>query len=175
VERQITSTLAAPYESVPDDDLSAAAAATVTGALALLVAVSLGMQAWRQLPNVDRVLDAGSFQEADVPLLSTTFGWGAAAVLMTLGALLLSIRRGRGTVIFGSLIGLAATLLARVEFGWFTPEHPLEHLPVYFAGAAVVLLALLPGTRRWISGRRQRNTLPPVLSVESASRRASTL
>lgn len=158
--------LPAPYESAPDDDLGSATAATLAASVGALISVSLGMQVARQFPAAKQALDAGTLTGARMELVVVTTGWAAAAALMGLGALLLLFRRGRGLLVLGALVGVATTGVARYEFGWFTASHPLANIAVYFGGVAVFVLALLPGTRRWIAGRgRRRGALPPVLSA----------
>lgn len=157
----------APYESAPDDDLAAASMATLAVALGALVGYSLGRQAWTQWPTARDLIDAKRTTGVDLEVLVTTAGWAAAAVLMVLGAVLLAFRRGRGLLVFGSLVGVVVTVIARYSFDWFTPGHfALPNLPVYFGGAVVLVLALLPATRRWVNGRRPRSRcLPPVSSA----------
>lgn len=163
----MSSYLPAPYESAPDDDLGAAALAALTGTTGVLIAVTLGRQAWVQYPDAKAALTGGPLAGSDVALLSTTAAWAVSAAAMTLGAVLLVVRRGRGLVVFGALVGLAGTAIARWGFDWLTPVHPLDNAAVYYGGVAVILLASVPPTGRWIAGRgraRQRG-LPPVTSA----------
>ena len=163
----MSSYLPAPYEAAPDDDLGSAAAAALTGTTALLIAVTVGRQAWDQYRSVADVVTAGRIDGVEADLLITTVGWAVSAAFMALGAVALLFRRGRGAVLLGAVVGLAVTAGARWGFGWFTASHPVEHGPVFFGGVVVLVLALLPATRRWTKGRdrhRQRR-LPPVTSA----------
>ncbi len=163
----MTSYLPAPYESAPDDDLGSAAAAALTGTTALLTAVTLGRQAWDQYRSVADVVTAGRIDGVEADVLITTVGWGVSALLMALGAVALVVRRGRGAVLLGAVVGLAVAVGARWGFGWFTPAHPVDHGSVFFGGAVVLVLALLPATRRWVAGRgrHRRPGMPPVTSA----------
>lgn len=164
----MSSYLPAPYESAPDDDLPAAACAALTGTLAVLVAITLARQAWDQYPAAVDALNGGSLVGDDLALVVTAGGWAASAVLMGLGAVLMLVRRGREVVVLGALIGLATTIVARYAFDWFSPAHPVTHGAVFVGGAVVIVLALLPATSRWISGRgagRRNRGLPPVTSA----------
>jgi hypothetical protein len=167
----MSSYLPAPYESAPDDDLGAAGAAALTGTTALLIALTLGRHAWSQYPGVRDIATAGRIAGGDPAVLLTTVTWAVSAVLMTLGALLLVFRRGRGAVVLGALVGLAGTAGARWGFDWFTPAHPVDNAVAYFGGVVVVALGLLPPTRRWVAGRRRlrRGGLPPVTSATTLS------
>lgn len=158
--------LPAPYESVSDDDLGAAAAATLVGTLGALVAVSIGRQAWDQRTRFVDLIDAGSFSGDNLAVVVSTVGWAVAAVLMVLGAVLLLFRRGLGLLVVGSVVGVVTTAIARYGYDWFTPRYPIDNLPVFLGGIGVLLLALLPATRRWVAGRRTRSRgLPPVTSA----------
>ncbi len=166
----MTAYLPAPYESAPDDDLGSAVAATLAASAGVLVAVSLGVQAWQQYPEASSVIkafDGGSISGAPLELLFTTAGWALAALLMGLGGLLLIFRRGRGALVFGALVSIAVTAVARYQFRYFTPSHPLANVAVFFGGVAVIVLALLPQTRRWIAGRghRRRGGLEPMMTA----------
>jgi hypothetical protein len=163
----MSSYLPAPYESAADDDLAAAAGAALTGTTALLIALTLGRQSWAQYPAALDLLTAGRLEGTDLALVATTATWAASAVLMTLGAVLLIARRGRGVVMSGAFVGLAGTAIARWGFDWFTPVYPLDNAAAYFGGVAVIGLAMLPSTRRWIAGRGRpgQRKLPPVTSA----------
>ncbi len=154
----------APYESVPDDDLGSAAAATVAVALGALIAVTLGVQSWQQIPAFRATMQARDLRGQELATVVTTVGWGVAAVLLGFGALLLVFRRGRGLLLLGSLVGVATTAIARFGFQWFTPTHPLDHALVFWGGVAVLLAAVLPATRRWVAGRSGRG-MPPVTTA----------
>lgn len=163
----MSSYLPAPYEAAPDDDLAAAAGAALVGTTALLVALTLGRQAWAQYRSVAEVLTAGRIEGADPALVLTTVTWAVSTVLMVAGALALVVRRGRGALTLGAAVGLVGTAGARWGFDWFTPVHPLQHAAVFFGGVVVMALALLPPVGRWIAGRGKRRTrgLPPVTSA----------
>ncbi len=166
----MSSYLPAPYESAPDDDLPAAAGAALAGTLAVLVAVTLGRQAWEQYPAAVDAVNAGAFADDDLAVLLSTGGWAVAAVLSLVGAAMMVVRRGRGVLLLGAAAGLVTTLAVRYAFDWFTPAHPLPAEVTYYGGAAVIVLALLPATGRWMAGhgdqRRQRpRGLPPVTSA----------
>ena len=168
--------LPAPYESVADDDLGSAVGAALTGALAGLLAVSLGAQAWRQIPDIKNSLDLEDLEGNDLATVLTTIGWGLGAVLLGLGAILLFFRRGRGAVMLGSLIATAATLIARYAFDWFTPAHPMDNAIVYYGGIAVFLLAAMPATKRWVSApRRPRSAMPAVTTATPMTRTSGTV
>lgn len=163
----MSSYLPAPYEAAPDDDLAAAAAAALAATSAVLIAITLGRQAWDQYPAAIDALQAGPLGGDSSAVAISTFGWAASAVLMGLGAVLMLVRRGRGFVVLGAVIGLATTIAARAAFDWFTPSHPIPHAVVFYGGAAVIVMALLPATGRWMAGRgrgRDRG-LPPVTSA----------
>jgi hypothetical protein len=151
-----SSYLPAPYESAPDDDLAAASVATLTGALAVMLAVTLGAKALDQVPQLQGLTEGVEPTEAQLAALLTTVGWAAAAVFLGFGAVLLVFRRGRVLVVWGGLIATAFTLIARYVFDWFTPAHPVGSMPVYLAGIGVIVLAALPATGRWIRGRSAR-------------------
>lgn len=156
--------LPAPYESPQQDDLSATVAAILTSTVALITSWVLGQQAYPVVKDfIDGVLgNLTSAQEDAVEAsLDTvaipTVGWTIAAVLMVIGALLLLFRRGRGLLILGGLVAVATTAWAQfiIGYGGEGAEVPVSQWPLYWGGAAVVVLALLPATFRWI-GRGQR-------------------
>ncbi len=159
--------LPAPYESVPDDDLGAAVAAALTATLAAVTAINLGLQSWQQSPEALDRIKAGALSADAVNLVISTAGWLISVFFLAVGAVLLLLRRGRGAVIVGALVGLGTTVLARYKFEYFTAAHPLANSWLYFGGAAVVVAALLPATGRWIRDRRQvpRGGMPALTSA----------
>ena len=80
-------------------------------------------------------MKAGPVGRDDLAVLATTATWAVSAVLMTLGALLLVVRRGRGLVVLGALVGLAGTAVARWAFDWFTPRTRSRTGPCTSAGS----------------------------------------
>lgn len=160
--------LPAPYESPQQDDLAATLAAILTATVALITSWVLGQQAY---PVIREFIDgvqgnlSAAQEDAFTESLPTvgvpTIGWAVAAVLMFVGALLLLFRRGRGLLIFGALISVATTAWAQFGLGYGGADAavPVDQWPLYWAGIAVVVLALLPATGRWIG--RQRKTVKP--------------
>ena len=80
---------------------------------------------------------------------------------MVIGAVLLLFRRGRALLIFGGLVSIATTAWAQfgIGYGGEGAEIPISQWPLYWGGVAVVVLALLPPTGRWV-GRVRRSTRP---------------
>jgi hypothetical protein len=142
--------LPAPYESAQQDDLPAALGAGLAVVLAGITSWILGQ---RVVDGARTLIDLGRARPgADLPkgLLVPTAGWGVAVVLMVIGCLSLIFRRGRGALIFGALVSVATTALARYSFHWATPGQPVAQWALYWGGLAVVVAAALPATRRWI-------------------------
>ena len=92
-----------------------------------------------------------------------TVGWTVATVLMVIGSLLLLFRRGRALLVFGALIGVATTAWAQFGLGYGGDGAAIQvnQWPLYWGGVAVVILALLPATGRWIGRTRQVANRPP--------------
>ncbi len=163
--------LPAPYESPQQDDLSATLSAILTTTVGLLTSWVLGQQAY---PVVKDYIDGAmgnlnsDQQEALKASLDTALvpavGWAVAAVLMVIGSLLLLFRRGRGLLVFGALIAIATTAWAQfgLGYGGEGAAIPISQWPLYWGGVAVVVLAMLPATTRWL-GRggqtRQQSTV----------------
>lgn len=160
--------LPAPYESPQQDDLSATLAAVLTTTVALITSWVLGQQAY---PVVRQVVELAlgnltaaeqdaleaSLESAGVP----TAGWALAAVMMTIGAILLMVRRGRKLVVLGALISVGTTAWAQygLGYGGEGAEIVVEGWPLFWGGVLVMVLAVLPATGRWIG--RGRATAKP--------------
>jgi hypothetical protein len=156
--------LPAPYESPQQDDLSATVAAILTTTVGLITSWVLGQHVY---PVVRELIDGAMGKlspeqedslQASVDVVAVpTLGWTIAAVLMVVGSLLLLFRRGRGLLIFGALISVATTAWAQFGYGYGGSDAliPVDQWPLYWGGAAVVVLALLPATGRWV-GRTRR-------------------
>jgi hypothetical protein len=156
--------LPAPYESPQQDDLSATIAAILTTTVALIASWVLGHHAY---PVVREFVDGmmGNLSQAQEEELKAsvdtvavpTVGWAIASVLMVIGALLVLFRRGRGLLVFGAVIGVATTAWAQFGLGYGGADAviPVDQWPLYWGGVAVIALALLPATGRWV-GRQRR-------------------
>jgi hypothetical protein len=160
--------LPAPYESPPQDDLPATVLAILTTTVALITSWVLGQAAYPVIRElIDGLLGNLSSAEEDAleASLSTdaipTAGWAISAVFMVIGAVLLLFRRGRGLLVFGGLIATATTAWAQfvIGYGGEGAAIPIDQWPLYWGGVAVVVLALLPPTGRWV-GRTRRNAMP---------------
>ncbi len=141
--------LPAPYESAKQDDLPAAMGAGLTVTVAGITCWMLGQWSFRHIAGLIDTGRAGSPLPAAE--LIPAAGWAAAVLLMVLGGLLLVFRRGRGALIFGALVSIATTAVARYTFGWGTPASPVPQWALYWGGAAVLVLAALPATGRWVA------------------------
>ena len=166
--------LPAPYESPQQDDLSATIAAILSSTTGLITAWVLGAHAY---PVVREFIDAvlgnlttaqedalqASLQTTAVP----TAGWAVAAILLAIGALLLLFRRGRGLLIVGALLSIAATAYAQFALGYGGPDAtiPVEQWPLFWGGVVVVVLAVLPGTSRWLGKQRRSNPSSTVIGT----------
>ena len=156
--------LPAPYESPQQDDLSATIAALLTTTVAVIASWVLGQHAY---PVVREFVEGimGNLSQAQEDELKAsvdtvavpTAGWAIASVLMVIGALLLLFRRGRGLLVFGAVIGVATTAWAQFGLGYGGADAviPVDQWPLYWSGVAVIVLALLPATGRWV-GRQRR-------------------
>jgi len=151
--------LPAPYESPQQDDLTATLCAILTTTVGLITSWVIGQHAY---PAVKEYADAAmgnlSSEQEDAltasldTVLLPTVGWTVAAVLMVIGSLLLLFRRGRGLVVFGALIAVATTAWAQFALGYGGEGAaiPVSQWPLYWGGVAVVVLAMLPATKRWL-------------------------
>lgn len=160
--------LPAPYESPQQDDLAATVVAILTTTVSLITSWVLGQWAYPVVKEfVDGLMGNLSTEQQDAFTASLdtvavpTVGWSISAVLMVIGALLLLFRRGRGLLIFGGLIAIATTAWAQFMLGYGGADATIqvEQWPLYWGGVAVVVLALLPATGRWI-GRTPQNPKP---------------
>ena len=127
------------------------------------------------MPALKESFDIEDLAGNDLATAITTVGWGLAAVLLGLGAILLIFRRGRGSVLLGALISVAVTLVARYAFDWFTPAYPLDNAVVYYGGIAVFALAVLPATKRWVSAPRRNRSMPAVTTATPMTRTSGTV
>ncbi|MTD12836.1 hypothetical protein GIS00_02610 [Nakamurella sp. YIM 132087] len=140
--------LPAPYELAQQDDLAAALGAGLAVTCAGITGWMLGSFSYRGL---DSAIRAGvDLEDWPAPAALTIVGWGAATVLMVLGALLLLFRRGRGLLVFGALVSVVITAIAQFSYDIGTVRSPVEQWPLYWGGVVVLVLALLPATKRWV-------------------------
>ena len=158
-------TYPAPYESPPEDDLRAAVSAGMTVTFALILSWILGFAAYHRISDSVHLLDGG-YQPEDLPaeIVVPGVGWGIAVLFLVLGCLPVIRRTGRAAVIFGALISIAVTIIAHASYAYGTI---VEQWPLYWGGIAVLALAILPATRRWVhrlsppSGETVIGTVPP--------------
>ena len=163
----------APYESPQQDDLSATIAAILTSTVGLITSWVLGQQAY---PVVRQFIDGalGNLTTAQEDALEAsldtvavpTVGWAVAAVLMAIGALLLLFRRGRGLLVLGALLVDRHHRLRAVRSGLRrrrTPRSRSASGRCSGAGWWSLVLALLPGTGRWLG--KQRRVAKPSSTV----------
>jgi hypothetical protein len=160
--------LPAPYESPQQDDLAATVAAILTTTVGLITSWVLGQHVY---PVVKDLIDGamGKLSSAQEDSLQAsmdtvgvpTFGWAIATAAMVIGSFLLLFRRGRGLLILGALISIATTAWAQFVLGYGGVDAivPVDQWGLYWGGVAVVGLALLPATGRWI-GRTRRIARP---------------
>ncbi len=165
--------LPAPYETPQQDDLAATLAAVLTTTVAGLTAWILGSSAYstiRSLYDVFTVNDPPDASSGQVESGVVAAGWGAAAVFLGLGALLVLFRRGRKAAVWGGLIAAGTTALAQFGFGYGDTGAavPIENWPLYWGGVAVVVLALLPATGRWVGRSRRTRTSTEVLGTTAS-------
>lgn len=152
--------LPAPYETPQQDDLAATLAAVLTTTVAALTAWVLGSWAYstiRSLVDAFTVTDPPAPTGDQVNAAVVAAGWALGTVFLALGALLVLFRRGRRSAVFGGLIATGTTALAQFVFGYggTGARVPIENWPLYWGGVAVLVLALLPATARWV-GRVRR-------------------
>ena len=154
--------LPAPYETPQQDDLAATLAAVLTTTVAALSAWVLGSSAYTTIRllggRVHRQRSAGSHDQAQIESAVVAAGWAVATLFLGIGALLVLFRRGR-----------KAAVLRRVDRRRDHRAGPVRRsataTPVRRCrsrtgrctgvGVAVVVLALLPATGRWV-GRIRR-------------------
>lgn len=165
--------LPAPYETPQQDDLAATLAAVLTTTVAALTAWILGSWAYaaiRSLFDVFTANDPPDPSTGQVQSALVAAGWGVAAVFLGLGALLVLFRRGRKAAVFGGLIAIAVTAVAQFGFGYGDAgaRVPIQNWPLYWGGVAVVVLALLPATGRWV-GRSRRSRKAPEVTGTAAT------
>ncbi len=146
------STFPAPYESPPEDDLRAAVAGWMTVTVALILSWVLGFAAYHRLTDLVTLLAEGDPEDVPPELAVPGVGWGVAVLFLVLGSIPVLLRKGRGAVMVGALVSIAVTVMAHAsyDYGLTVPQWPL-----YWGGIAVLALALLPATRRWV------HRLPP--------------
>jgi len=155
--------LPAPYETPQQDDLAATLAAVLTTTVAGLTSWVLGSWAFsaiRTLLSRFTVNDPPDPTPSQVESAVVAAGWAVGAFFLAIGALLVLFRRGRKAAVFGGLIAAATTALAQFGFGYGDAgaQVPIDNWPLYWGGVAVVVLALLPATGRWV-GRVRRARL----------------
>lgn len=165
-----SSYLPAPYELAPEDDLAASVAATLTLALTAVASWAVGQQSYLAVRALIDTRDLRRTELLDDRITTWTtmaVGWGVATLLMVLGAISLLRRRGRGALVLGALLSVGATVTAERAFdylggGYVDPASVPDRYFLY-AGAAAVVAALLPGTKRWIT--RSGKTGPTVIGT----------
>lgn len=165
--------LPAPYETPPQDDLAATLAAVLTTTVAGLTAWILGSWSYRTGRSLyDVVAGPGTPEPTPAQIESAVVaaGWGVAALFLGFGALFVLFRRGRKAAVLGGLIAGGTTALAQFGFGYGDTgaQVPIENWPLYWGGIAVLVLALLPATGRWV-GRRRRARRSPEITGTTAS------
>lgn len=161
--------LPAPYEAARGDDLPAALAAGLAGTVAGITAWITASWAY---PVARDLIDgfAGrltaeqeqAIEDALPYTVIPAAGWAVSAILLALGAVLLCFHRGRGVLLLGALLSVATTAYAQFGLDFGTEARPVEQWPLYWGGAVVLVLAVLPATSRWV-GRRPAG--PPVLGA----------
>ena len=152
--------LPAPYETPQQDDLAATLAAVLTTTVAALTAWVLGSSAYSTIRGLlarFTVNDPPDPTTRQVESAVIAVGWAVATLFLALGALLVLFRRGRKVAVFGGLVATGTTALAQFgfDYGGAGAPVPIENWPLYWGGVAVVVLALLPATGRWV-GRIRR-------------------
>lgn len=164
--------LPAPYETPAQDDLAATLAAVLTTTVAGLTAWTLGSWSYRTGRSFyDVVTGPGTPNPTPTQMQSVLVaaGWAVGALLLGLGALFVLFRRGRKAALLGGLIAAGTTALARFGFGYGDTgaQVPVENWPLYWGGVAVVVLAVLPATGRWVGRSRARRS--PEITGTTAS------
>lgn len=160
--------LPAPYETPQQDDLAATLAAVLTTTVAIVTAWVLGSWSYstiRGLVDAFTVTDPPAPTSGQVESAVVAGGWALATVFLVLGALLVLFRRGRRAALFGGLVATATTAVAQFAFGYGDTgaRVPIENWPLYWGGVAVLVVALLPATGRWVDRvRRARIGQPGV-------------
>ena len=166
--------LPAPYESPQQDDLAATLAAILTTTVGFITSWVLGQHVY---PVIRQAFDAarGTLSSADqqaftdsLPTVAVpTIGWSIATVLMVLGSVLLLFRRGRGLLVFGALIAIATTAWAQFGLGYGGADAtvPVAQWPLYWGGVAVLVLAALPATGRWLGKQRPPSNASTVIGT----------
>lgn len=164
--------LPAPYETPAQDDLAATLAAVLTTTVAGLTAWTLGSWSYRTGRSLyDFFAGTGTPNPTSTQMQAALVaaGWAVAALLLGLGALFVLFRRGRKAAVLGGLIAAGTTALAQFGFGYgdVGARVPVANWPLYWGGVAVVVLALLPATGRWVGRRRARRS--PEITGTTAS------
>jgi len=152
--------LPAPYESAQQDDMVAALGAGLTISTAAITSWVLGAFSYDSIRSIVESIDrGGDFEDIPADVLVPTAGWTVAAVFMVLGALMMFARRGRGSVILGSLVAIATTAIAQFAYHYDelarqsnAADLHLEHWPLFWGGVVVFVAAVLPATGRWVNG-----------------------
>lgn len=162
--------LPAPYETPQQDDLTATVAAVLTTTVAGLTAWVLGSWAYtsiRSLYDTFTVNDPPDASSGQVESGLLAAGWAVAAVFLGFGALFVLFRRGRKAAVLGGLIAAGTTALAQFGFGYGDAGSavPVTNWPLYWGGVAVVVLALLPATGRWVGRSRRSRKAPEVIGT----------
>lgn len=151
--------LPAPYEAPQQDDLSATLCAILTTTVGLITSWVIGQYAYPVVKEyIDGAMGNLSSEQEDAltasldTVLLPAVGWALAAVLMVIGSLLLLFRRGRGLLVFGALVSIGTTAWAQFGLGYGGEGAATEvsQWPLYWGGVAVVVLAMLPATKRWL-------------------------
>jgi hypothetical protein len=127
----------------------------------------LGSFGYDSIRSIVESIDHGAdFEDIPADVLVPTAGWSVAVVFMVLGALMMFARRGRGSVIFGSLVAIATTAVAQFAYHYDElAQQPnaadlhLEHWPLFWGGVVVFIAAVLPATGRWVN--RTGRPAPP--------------
>lgn len=166
--------LPAPYESPQQDDLAATIAAVLSATTGLITAWMLGAQAY---PVVRQGIDAAmgnlsavqqdAFESSLDVVAVPTAGWAVSAILLAIGSLLLLFRRGRGLLVTGALISIATTAYAQFALGYGGADAaiPVQQWPLFWGGVVVLVLALLPGTGRWLGKSRRVSPASTVIGT----------
>ncbi len=156
--------LPAPYESPQQDDLAATLSAILTTTVALITSWVLGRYAYPVIRDVIAAARGELTQAQNTALESSlattgvpTAGWAVASILMVIGSLLLMFRRGRQLLLFGALIAIGITAWAQygLGYGGVGSTIVVDQWALYWGGAAVAVLGLLPATGRWLGKKRR--------------------